>query len=332
MSLQQTVGNRAVTDILARDPKEKAPPKPPADQFKEAVKSKSWAAAAKALNDVPDADVQGLLKPLKEDQLKSLDAASGKLPDLTYTKRMRTHRHIVFLHRPAVTIGSHADDFTVKGGGKAEPGVKAGGGDVTVRTGLTGKAKTDEAGDDGERVDAVSMGYSGKDADKTRWIQFIAREILVPATDKDKGKDRYIPGSVKADAGRKYALTTDPYAKVWNTDVAEGAATPFYEETGYNNRTADGTTIFDTPTAVGDVVGKQLKAGAKRVISRAYLVGYLVRDMDVLHRVMITLEWSFSAPKAQSPTTSVTQGAASELDAVHQQVLQKQYPKFAYLP
>jgi hypothetical protein len=54
LSLQRSVVNRAATDILARDPKENTAPKPPADQFRDAIKSKSWPAAAKALNEVPD--------------------------------------------------------------------------------------------------------------------------------------------------------------------------------------------------------------------------------------------------------------------------------------
>jgi hypothetical protein len=323
LSLQQTVGNRAVTEILARDPKDKAPPKAPADEFRAAVKSSSWAAAAKALNDVPDGDVQGLLKALGEKELDKLDAASGKLKGLTLDQRRRTHRHIVFLRHPALPTDL-SDDFKVTGAGKAEATQKVGGGDVDVRTGVSGKAGSEDIDD------AVSMSYTGKDAGKTLWIQFISREVVIPAT--DKAKEKWVSGTAGADAGRKYPLTTDPDKRVWNTDTHADAKTPFYEEWGVNNRTADATTIFDPPTPVQDVVRKQLEGGAKRVISRAHLVTYLVRDMQVLHRVAIDLEWSFSAPRGVSPTPTVSQGAASALDTAHRMVLEKQFPKFAYLP
>jgi hypothetical protein len=322
LSLQRTVGNRAVTGILARDP-EKAAPKPPADQFRDAVTSKSWPAAAKALNEVPDGDVQALLKPLKAKELDLLDAASRKLKDLPLAQQRRTHRHIVFLRRPATLPTDVSDDFKVTGAGKAES-AKAGGGDVTVSTGVSGKAGSDDVDD------AVSMGYSGKDAGKTFWLQFISREVVIPATDKTK--EKWVSGTTGADAGRKYALTTDPDKRVWNTDTHADAVTPFYEEWGTSNRTADATTIFDMPSPVADIVRKQLEGGAKRVISRAHLVTYLVRDMEVLHRVAIDLEWSFSTPKGVSPKPTVTQGAASELDTAHRVTLEKQFPKFGYLP
>jgi hypothetical protein len=325
LRLQRSVGNRAVTDILARDPKQKTAPKPPADQFRDAVKSKSWPAAAKALNDVPDDDVQALLKPLGTKDLDLLDAASGKLKDLTLDQQRRTHRHIVFLRRPTNLPTDLSEDFKVTGAGKAEATQKAGGGDVTVRTGVSGKV---DGGD--EATDTVSMGYSGKDAGKTLWLQFISREVVIPAT--DKAKEKWVPGTTGADEGRKYELTTDPDKRVWNTDTHADAGTPFYEEFGTSNRTADATTIFDTPTPVADVVRKQLEGGAKRVISRAHLVTYLVRDMQVLHRVAIDLEWSFTKPQGVSPTPTVKQGAASELDTAHRLVLRKQYPKFDYLP
>ena len=330
LSLQRTAGNRAVTDILARDPKEKAPPKPPAEQFRDAVKGKSWPAAAKALNEVADGDVQALLKPLAAKELKLLDAASGKLTDLPLAQRRRTHRHIVFLGRPAGLPTELSEDVKVTGAGKAEPTQKAGGGDVTVSTGVSGKEEAHEAGESGDVTDAVSMSYSGKDAGKTLWLQFISREVVIPAT--DKAKEKWVPGTTGADEGRKYALTTDPDKRVWNTDTHADAATPFYEGWGTSNRTADATTIFDTPTPVADIVRKQLEGGAKRVISRAHLVTYLVRDMEVLHRVAIDLEWSFSTPKGVSPTPTVKQGAASELDTAHRLILEKQFPKFAYLP
>ena len=236
LNLQQSVGNRAVTDILARDDVKKAP----ADTFRDAVKGKSWPAAAKALNEVPDGDVQALLKPLAAKELDLLDAASGKLKDLPLALRIRTHRHIVFLRRPAAAVAPHDDDFKVTGAGKLEGKQKAGGGEVTVRTGVEGKVEPEDADDSGDRTDAVSMSYSGPDAGKTRWLQFISREVVIPAT--DKAKERWVPGTTGADSGRQYALTTDPDKRVWNTDTAADSGTPFYEESGINNRTADATT------------------------------------------------------------------------------------------
>ena len=334
LRLQRTAGNRAVAGLLAREDKQqKDKPKAPADDFRAAVKGKSWHAAAAALDAVPDGEMQGLLKPLAAAELKRLDGAAAKLKDLTWARRSRIQRHIVFIQRPGPAVAAaHQDDVKVTKPGKAEGPDKVGGGEVTVRTGMSIEVEPEGDDDTGAREEAVSMSYTGPHAGRTRWLQFISREVVVRSAD---GKDKWVGARVESDGGATpYALTTDPDKRVWNTDAAKDAPSPFYEDSGVNNRTADATTIFDTPGPVADIVRKQFEAPAKpkKVISRAHLVTYLVRDMDVLEKVTIDLEWVFIAPKNIPPTPTVTRAKATELDGAHRERLQKQFPKFAYLP
>ena len=323
LSLQQTVGNRAVTDILARDDKEQAKPKAPADAFREAVKGKAWPAAAKALNNIPGADVQGLLKPLAAGELDKLDAAAGKLKDLPLALRIRTHRHIVFLRRPMGLPTDLSEDFKVTGAGKAEPTHKAGGGDVTVSTGVSGKAGSEDAND------AVSMSYSGKDAGKTLWLQFISREVVIPATDRPRRSGRGYDGrrcraEVRPHHGSGQAGLEHRHPRRRRHAVLRGVGT--------SNRTAEATTIFDTPTPVADVVRKQLEGGAS-TWSHAR-----TSSPTSCATCRCSTGWrSISSGRSRRRGASrrkptVTQGAASELDTAHRVVLEKQFPKFAYLP
>ena len=178
-----------------------------------------------------------------------------------------------------------------------------------------------------------SIGYKGADAGKTRWLQFVWREIEVhPA----RGDPFWLPGTLQTAGGNEYDLTQDPRRPLWNTDALKGAPTPFYEDSGGDNRTADSTTIFDRPDPGVEFARKQFDppVSAKRVFSRAHFHTYLVRGMELVERVEIDVVWTFtskSVPPRKFPRVTA-QARANALEAGQKVRLETQFPTFAYLP
>jgi hypothetical protein len=82
-----------------------------------------------------------------------------------------------------------------------------------------------------------------------------------------------------------------------------------------------------------DLVQAEWGRGATRVVSRAHFNTYLVRDMDVLHRIGVDVEWDY-ANRSVPPRTQHTSnaGAASALDPRMRQRLIEQFPNFDYIP
>ena len=133
-----------------------------------------------------------------------------------------------------------------------------------------------------------SMGYTGTESAKTRWLQFIWREIVIERPDQKPTRlDQPITTT-----GGTYRLTTDPATPSYNTDSGS-ASSPFYEKGFVSVRTADSTTMYDAPYSAFDKVAPLFAgAGAKpsQVISRTHFITYLVRGMDVLYRVGTDIE------------------------------------------
>jgi hypothetical protein len=80
-------------------------------------------------------------------------------------------------------------------------------------------------------------------------------------------------------------------------------------------------------------VDAQLDDGATTVTSRAHFTTYLVRDVDVLYKVEIDVEWVFTT-KTTPPRKNTVQsaGSATSLDPEQRKRLISQFPKVTYLP
>ena len=327
LGLQRSLGNRAVASVLARDPPA-TKARTPAEEFKDAVKASDWDAAALALDKLANPDIQALLKPMSNPDLAKLDTAALKLPKATPPLSDRVHRNIVFRLNPGpAKVPAHPDEVTVNKPGDEKYKGKVAGGDVSVHTNVE-----IDPGDGSTMTEAFELGYKGKDAGKTRWLQFIWREIEVhPA----KGDKTYLGDTVGPPDGNQYKLTTDKTKPNWNTDAAKAAPSPFYEDSGVNNRTNDATTMFDAPGAVAALVTPQFDApvSATKVISRAHFATYLIREMEIVEKVEIVVEWEFTSKTAPPRTFDVTQrGPVAALDPGQKERLTAQFPKFAYLP
>lgn len=130
------------------------------------------------------------------------------------------------------------------------------------------------------------------------------------------------------------APNTNPRSPVWNTDAARVAPTPFYEDTAADDRTAHSTEIYDAPEPLhGAVSGLFADPSTVSVASRAHFATYLVRDMEVLERIDVDVEWLYvSADQPEAAFRVVARGPVTSLAPAHRAVLRAQFPQFDYLP
>ena len=193
------------------------------------------------------------------------------------------------------------------------------GGNISVRTGdeLTGTAYNE----------LFSLEYEGGLANETRWLQFIWREII--STDS-AGVETRLGDSITTSGGT-YNLTTDPASPSYNTDT-NSATEPFYEAGFLSGRTADATTIYDQPSSMDAKVQGQFAAGAAKVVSRAHFNTFLIRDFRPVHKVAVTVEWSYSAAAVPPRVQSVDESAAcTSLPEGMKAKLVQQFPNYSYI-
>jgi hypothetical protein len=204
-----------------------------------------------------------------------------------------------------------------------------GGGEVSVSTGINYTI----IGLGAERKDGFSLGYAGKDAPTTRWLQFIWRELLITEhPDKTKKLPESVPAKFPTPYNTTYDSTSDPAKPNYSTDAGPGS--PYFEDAGADNRDDGSITIFDTPNRGGaPAIREAFKTGATKVVSRAHFVAYLVRGNQVLYEVRITAEWVLTKP-TDTPTATykVTGDKADKLDPRIREQLLKDFPKTDYLP
>jgi hypothetical protein len=306
-----------------KDTAVKPTPEQLAKDFDTAAAAGKWEDAAKLLVQLPEATITTKIKGLSAAQQRSLsDGAAKALPA---DQAGAVARRISFVQHAPADATVHPDEMQVKSPQTEQHKAKVPGGEVSIRTG--GETKNTSTGL--ESTERFSMGYKGTDAAKTRWLQFIWREIEVD--DPVKGAFR-VDESITTTGGT-YKLTTDTSKPSYNTD-SNTRTSPFYEEGFTDNRTADSTTIFDLPGAAQNIVDRQFDAGATKVVSRAHFTTYLVRDMDVLYKVELDVEWAFTRKGTTPPRKQGVKaaGPASALDPEQRKRLIAQYPTFDYFP
>lgn len=316
LRLQRSHGNRVVTRLLQRQPK-------PDDLIKQLGEH-----LAKGRREVAiDA-----LRKLTKDELAVVDAARGGLGKDTAAL---LHRCISFVKWGAADEKPHPRDVTVKKEGTAQ-GLKpteVPGGKVEVRTDVQYYWN---AGSE-HKTGAVSLRYTGSHAERTRWLQFIWRGIWVerkPLTRGGKPRTKAVSGTITRGGG-SYNLTADRAKPEWNTDASAG--TPYFEVNGSVNRSDTEFTLFDPPDHRNDKAKPEWDDDSDppvKGISVAHLTDYLVRDMDVLLRVDLELEWDLSPPaaKGELPPASAPRFAkpvikkVAALDPAHRRRVIAQYP------
>ena len=298
LQLQRTHGNQAVQQMLARN-KTKVKVSDFRAEFTKAAKAGDWNKAAMASFVIDDDKLRKLLGKLSDAELGLLETEAQTLAAVLPGLGDRIHRHVSF-QRHAPAKAQKQKDATVPDEGTLEHEEKVDGGKVKVHTDAEFKLS-----DGTIYSEAFSLSYKGKQASSTRWLQFIWREIEVD--DPTKGTFRL--DEPVSTTGGSYRLTTDPAKPSYNTDTAS-TTDPFYDAGAVNNRTSEATTIFDQPAPARAKVDAQFDAGATKVVSRAHFTSYLVRDMSVLEKVNIDVEWVFNAKGDVPRTHHVAAGAA----------------------
>ena len=293
LRLQRSHGNRAVGRLLLqRQPKADVKPDDLVTEFgKDLAKGKREEVLVK-------------LRALSTADLAAVDAARGSL---NKDRAALLHRCVSFVKWAPVAEKPHPTDVTVKEKGTTQglDPAKVPGGTVEVRTGVDyywKKASETKTG-------GVSLNYTGADAPNTRWLQFIWRGIWVerkPLTARGKPRIKPVEGTISRGNGT-YPLTKDRDKPDWNTDASAG--TPYFEVNGTVNRGDKEVTLFDPPDHRNDKAQAEFnddKDPPTKGTSIAHLTDYLVRDMDVLLRVDIEIEWELTPPakKGELPTVS----------------------------
>jgi hypothetical protein len=230
-------------------------------------------------------------------------------------------RALFFLNAPPPE--KPAATATVIKPGTEKHTAKVGDGDVSVRTDVESKtgSKTYPEG--------FSIGYTGRKAEDSRWLQFLWSEII--STQADKTEKRASATALGVAGGRSMDLTTDPTAPKYHVDSAS-TTNPFYENRFTNIRTATGTTIYDRPSEFTNVIMKEFDAGATKVVEKDHFDDFLIRENKTIYRVSVVVTWEYTSKTAVARSTAFQSGtAATALPADLKKVLVRDYPKFDFI-
>jgi hypothetical protein len=225
------------------------------------------------------------------------------------------------------------NDIKENGPGTTAVDTAVGGGRVTMRYGVPSEWTSG-----GHVANRFAIRYQGPNAENSRWLQFIWREVIGQKPDNSlvvlTDSITTTGGSYTLTGGGTMTTPGAPGVANYNTDSAS-TTTPFYEGAGVNNRTSDSTTLYDLPYSANDKVAQVFASGATHAISRAHFTTYLIQDDKPTFKVELNLQWVFnSAPPAagtqsESPGTS---GAVTALDPTIHQRFVAQWPAFNFIP
>ena len=168
--------------------------------------------------------------------------------------------------------------------------VKIGSGTVEVKTGVNV-----HAGAAGSSTEAYSLTYTGDDASKMHWMQFIWREVIQEFPPKSGKPSKPMEEEI-SHSGRSYRFTTDA-KPVWQTDSATRKS-PFYEQDNTVSRKPNELTMVDFPSSEERIIVplfKDSSSAPARVVSHFHATTYLIRNMDVVYRADIDLTWTFTS-------------------------------------
>lgn len=341
LRLQGHIGNRAVGALL-RQPRRAPEPEPGiVDRVLAAGRTMAdlatarqdgdWAAAARILSGLDQGSALVLLDGFSARELTTLDAAG--VASLPRPEAALLHRRIAFHRRGPAAQTAH-EEANVLDQGKRRDRTAVPGGTVEVRTGV--HYEIPDPSFHGDFPAGVSLSYRGKEAARTRWLQFLWREVIVerpPRSPDGPPRKAWLPLTVTGNAAHKLKTTTGRQ-RHYVTD-SRSETSPFYDVGFADNRTDDTTAMFDSPGSLSNHIAP-LFAGPDpptKVTSVAHLNTYLVRDMEVLYRVKIDVEWAFTSADKPPPWHAVrSAGRVDRLDADHRATLMAQYPGFDYLP
>jgi hypothetical protein len=280
-------------------------------------------------------------------ELRQLDAASlAKLDDaaaaLPKADGAALRRRIAFVrHSTAGAVAAGPDDVTMTGGATAMPAVAVDGGTVVVtRDSDLTWSETFASGPVSQGLHhGVVFQFQGKTAGHARWLQFIWRQIVV--TDAH-GHETFLDKANTNSAGISYRLTPKGSPPIIAVDRGTKSE-PWYERGSPSHRDPRSLTVADVP-APNDDMFKEFLTGsdpARKVVSTAHLVTYLVRDDRVLFRVATDVTYTWQRRKdgetggpydVRGPVYDVKGKAATALEKRDRDALIRDFPDLEYLP
>lgn len=161
--------------------------------------------------------------------------------------------------------------------------------------------------------DNYSLDYTGKDADKAHWLQFVNFSMVadVPGTGPV-----YNTGSIATTSGHK-PFSTDKVTN-WSVD-SNDASDPYYEATGSNVRTpGKGTKMIDEPggpsiIGLADQFVSTKAAKATKVTFIARFDTYLVIDGTAAHHVVWSATTEYDPAKKTTAAIAYGTGTAGDV-------------------
>jgi hypothetical protein len=346
LDLQRRIGNRATAQVLRQPSKQDSSWGGVFDIAKrfEALRalsagidraraSKDWNAVAQQLARVDADTMPSLLSPFTDDDLLKLVNFLLSHPSRDF-EPVRGQVFFALFQRDAGKPAVH-EEVTVVGLGTGHGPWRVPGGVATANTGVRYRKAHPDALD--RDPDAVSLGYAlsyvGDSSASTRWLQFVWFEVISKRPGGPEDGEPLALGLEAAD--RPLETTTDRGDRHAIVDAATSLSA-FYEEKGASNRTANSTTIFDAPTSQSSrFVDAQFSGSnpATQVTSKAHMVQYLVRDMQVLLRVNIDITWVFTSKAVPTPTFAKPRAqVVPHLNPEHRRALVASHQQFSFIP
>jgi hypothetical protein len=186
---------------------------------------------------------------------------------------------------------------------------------ATVGSGKVTARENDEDPSD-KSNDNFSLDYSGKDADKAHWLQFV--NFMMYADDSVAGRV-YYTGDIQTTSGKK-PFSTDKVTN-WSVDSNSGSD-PYYEATGSNQRDpGKSTKMFDEPggPSINGFAAQHASTKAPKATTVTFIASfdtYLVQDGKSTYHVTWTATTVYDVAKKTSAAIAYHTGAGGAVTAL----------------
>jgi hypothetical protein len=309
-------------------------------EYAAAIAAANWDYAVLLLNAYNDADLLPKAKDIQAGKgaagLAAATAAADRV--FSYDDNNRARRILAYIPLEGQAVPAPVTGPIGMTMGAGGAGVAAGGGTVTSYTNATDPSGT---------AGWFGLDYQGPDAQKTGWIQFLAREAERFDTDNTSlgFVDTETTASGQAEP-RKWSTHDNPY---WTIDTFGGAA-PFYDapstvavgggavgDRGGHETEPAHTMMLDRPDINTTAQKEAFDVGffdtdPAYVIMRLRFHDYLVRGNQVLYENTITVSWKL-ASKTDAPARTTTAGAGgttSKMHNEHYKALVRRFPAWSF--
>ena len=300
--------------------------------YNQAVKSDDWGLLIGVVNSfAADKDVPLLLRPIQRKGAGALTAAGAIAETKFQMEDWHPVRRALAFFRMEPQVGRQArpsrDAGWTLGALNGSP-LQVPGGTVNLYDEVTDSR--------GGRSDHFALQYTGADAEKTGWLQFVAVEV--EAFDKGEGgSGSFLNGTMTGRYQNETISFGTASSPKWYLDATHKDL-PFYESSGtsivdYGNPGRQGqTTMIDRPESDPKSAERGFRQGARRLERRVRFHQYLVRGQDVLFENDLVVQDTYWGARDVPVRRNIfgKRGAANQLQAAHHNALVRRHPNFNY--